>query len=105
DLTPLRDRHVAEAALTLNFEATGFGYASLTDECTFAVYGLTDDSEDNWFAETLTWENAPAFSADAGTVNTTKAVKLGTFTTPRGVVSGSFSIEGQALANFLNTDT
>jgi len=104
DLTPLRDRHVAEAALTLNFEATGFGYASLTDECTFAVYGLADDSQDNWSAETLTWENAPAFSPDAGTVDTAKAVKLGTFTTPRGVVSGSFSIEGQALANFLNTD-
>lgn len=105
DLAPLRDRHVAEASLTLNFEATGFGYASLTGECTFAVYGLTDDSQDNWSAETLTWENAPAFSPDAGTVDTTKAAKLGTFTTPRGVVSGTFSIEGQALAAFLNTDT
>jgi hypothetical protein len=104
DLAPLRDRRVAEASLTLNFEATGFGYASLTDECTFAVYGLTDDAQDNWSAETLTWENAPAFSPDAGTVDTTRAIKLGTFTTPRGVVSGTFTIEGQALADFLNTD-
>jgi anti-sigma factor RsiW len=103
DLTPLRDRRIAEAALTLNFEATGFGYASLTGECTFAVYGLTDHTQDDWSAESLTWENAPAFSVDAGTVDTNKAVKLGTFSTPRGVVSGTFSVEGQALAEFLNS--
>lgn len=105
DLTLLRERHVANASLTLNFEATGFGYASLTEECVFAVYGVTDDAQDDWSAETLAWENAPAFSADAGAVDTTRAVKLGTFTTPRGVVSGVFSIEGDALANFLNRDT
>jgi len=104
DLAPLRDRRVAEASLTLNFEATGFGYASLTGECTFAVYGLADDAQDNWSAETLTWENAPAFSPDAGTVDTSHAMKLGTFSTPRGVVSGTFAIEGQALADFLNAD-
>src|SRR5581483_12090727 len=95
---------VAGAVLTLNFEATGFGYASLTDECVFAVYGLIDDTQDDWSAETLTWENAPAFSPDAGAVDASRAVKLGTFTTPRGVVSGTFSIEGQPLADFLNAD-
>jgi hypothetical protein len=104
DLTSLRQRRVQDASLTLNFESTGFGYASLTDECTFAVYGLTDHTQDQWSADTLTWENAPAFSPDAGTVDTTRAVKLGTFTTPRGVVSGTFSIEGQPLADFLNSD-
>ena len=104
DLAPLRDRHVAEASLTLNFEATGFGYASLTGECTFAVYGLTDHTQDQWSAESISWENAPAYSPDAGAVDPEKAVKLGTFTTPRGVVSGSYSIEGPALADFLNAD-
>jgi hypothetical protein len=104
DLAPLRERKVADAALTLNFESTGFGYASLTGECAFAVYGLTDDAQDDWSGETLTWENAPAFSSDAGTVDPARAVKLGTFTTPRGVVSGAYSIEGQALTDFLNAD-
>lgn len=104
DLAPLRNRPVADASLTLNFEATGFGYASLTGECTFAVYGLLDDTQDDWSGETLTWENAPAFSPKAGAVDPNKAVKLGTFTTPRGVVSGTFSIEGPALAGFLNAD-
>ncbi|HSI15431.1 MAG TPA: DNRLRE domain-containing protein [Chthoniobacter sp.] len=104
DLASLRERKIADASLTLNFEATGFGYASLTGECTFAVYGLLDDALDDWSAETLTWDTAPAFSPNAGAVDPNKAVKLGTFTTPRGVVSGTFSIEGQALATFLNAD-
>lgn len=105
DLAPLRDRKVAEAALTLNFEPTGFGYASLlAGDCTFAVYGVTDDAQDEWSGETLTWENAPAFSPDAGSVNTAQAEKLGTFTMPKGVVSGAWSIQGAALAEFLNRD-
>jgi hypothetical protein len=104
DLSPLRSRNVTDATLTLNFESTGFGYASLTDECVFAVYGVTDDTQDDWSAESLTWENAPAFSPDAGSVDTTHAVKLGTFTMPRGVVSGAFSVGGEMLADFLNND-
>jgi hypothetical protein len=104
DLAPLRNRRVTEATLTLNFEATGFGYASLTGEHVFAVYGVTDDAQDAWSADTLTWDSAPAFSPDAGTVDTTRAVKLGTFSTLRGVVSGAYSIEGRALADFLTAD-
>jgi hypothetical protein len=104
DLSPLRNRKVATASLTLNFEPTGFGYASLIGDCTFAVYGLTDDTQDDWSAETLTWENAPAFTAEAGSVDVSHARKLGTFTTPRGVVSGAFSINASALADFLNAD-
>jgi hypothetical protein len=104
DLAPLRERKIADASLTLNFEATGFGYASLTSEHTFAVYGLTDESQDGWSADSLTWEDAPAFAPEAGKVDESRTVKLGTFTTPRGVVSGTYSIEGTALATFLNSD-
>ena len=104
DLAPLRARRVREAALTLNFEATGFGYASLTGACTFAVYGVTDEAQDAWSPETLAWENAPAFSPEAGAVDATRAVPLGTFTIPRGVVAGTYAIAGRALADFLNAD-
>lgn len=104
DLAPLRDRQVADASLTLNFESTGFGYASLTGEHTFAVYGVTDDQQDAWSADSLTWTNIPAFSPDAGSVDLSRAVKLGSFQLPRGVVSGSYAISGEALAGFLNKD-
>lgn len=104
DLAPLGRKQVADAALTLNFEATGFGYASLTGEHTFAVYGLTDDVQDAWSTDTLTWESAPAFSPDAGAVDPTRAVKLGTFVSPRGVVGGTYAISGAKLVEFLNGD-
>jgi hypothetical protein len=104
DLANVGAQRIADATLTLNFEATGFGYASLTGACTFAVYGVTDDAQDNWSAASLTWENAPAFSPDAGAADLGSAKKLGTFTLPAGVVSGAYSIEGPALADFLNTD-
>ncbi len=104
DLAALRNRRVADATLTLNFEATGFGYASLTGEHIFAVYGVTDDVQDAWSADTLTWESVPAFSPDPGAVDTTRAVKLGIFTTPRGVVGGTYAVASPALADFLNGD-
>lgn len=105
DLNATGARSIADAMLTLNFEATGFGYASLTGACTFAVYGLTDDAQDEWSSATLAWENAPAFSPEAGAVDLARARKLGTFTLPEGVVSGAYSIEGAALAEFLNRDS
>jgi hypothetical protein len=104
DLQPLGARRVIDAALTLNFESTGLGYASLTDACTFAVYGVTDESQDEWQSETLRWETAPAFSADPGAADVSRATQLGKFVLPRGVVSGSFGVSGEALARFLNTD-
>lgn len=104
DLATLGPQRIADATLTLNFEATGFGYATLTGESTFAIYGVTDEAQDGWTAASLTWENAPAFSPDAGTVDLAGAKKLGTFNMPANVVSGAYSIEGGALADFLNAD-
>jgi len=104
DLTALPPGGIAEAALTLNFEATGFGYASLLGPSTFAVYGVIDEAQDAWTADSLTWENAPAFSPEAGAVDPAHAVKLGTFAMPAGVASGSYAISGPALAGFLAAD-
>jgi ferric-dicitrate binding protein FerR (iron transport regulator) len=104
DLAPVQSRKVADATLMLNFEATGFGYASLTGDCTFAVYGLTAEAEDQWSGDTISWESAPAFAEDAGSVDLAKAVKLGTFIMPRGVMSGAYGISGPSLAAFLNSD-
>ena len=105
DLSALRSRGVEDAALTLNFEASGFGYATLSPECAFALYGVTDDSQNDWSAASLTWENAPAFSPDGGSVDLTRAVKLGTFTMPPGVVGGACTVNTPELAAFLTHDT
>ena len=104
DLSSLQGRQVSEASLSLAFEPTGWGYASLMPDAVFTVYGVTDDALDSWSADGLTWENAPANDIEGGGVVTGKAMKLGSFTMPQGVLEGVFSINSPELASFLNRD-
>lgn len=104
DLSPLQGREVTSASLTLWFEPTGWGYASLLPDCEFSVYGVKDDTQDAWTEDTLTWESAPANDMERAGVDLSKAVKLGSFVIPRGEVSGAFTIDGAQLAQFLTED-
>ncbi len=104
DLNPVAGKTIESARLTFNFDPTGFGFASLSVDSTFAVYGVTDETQDSWNPKELKWETMPAFSDDAGQVNTETAVKLGTFQILRGVQKGAYFIEGSGLADYLNRD-
>jgi hypothetical protein len=104
DLSSLQGREVASAALTLTFEPTGMGYASLLPDCEFSVYGVTDDTLDAWTEEGVNWENAPANAPHAAGVDPAKAVKLGSFTIPQGEMGGAYSVRGPELARFLSDD-
>ncbi len=104
DLATLADLRAQEASLTLVFEPTGFGFASFLGDAQFGVYGVTDDTLDNWSADKLDWTNAPAASEDAGSVDLSKVRKLGTFKLAEGTLSGAVSVSGKSLVEFLNTD-
>lgn len=105
DLKSLDGRPVESARLILNLLPSGFGYASLAADSTFSVYGLVDESLDDWSASGLRWEAAPA-NIDAGdAVDENLARKLGEFHVPRGRQTGQVSVEGSALCDFLNSDT
>lgn len=104
DLAPLKGREVTEATLSLAFEPTGWGYASLMPDAVFTVYGVTEDALDAWSASNLTWDNAPANEVSSGGVRPGQAVKLGSFTMPQGVLEGVFTVSTPELAAFLNAD-
>lgn len=104
DLAGTQGREIQEAGLTLTFEPTGWGYASHLPDAVFAVYGVTDESLDAWDETGLNWENAPANDAQGGAVVPEKAVKLGSFTMPQGVLEGAFTIDTPELASFLQSD-
>ncbi|MEW6303923.1 MAG: DNRLRE domain-containing protein [Verrucomicrobiota bacterium] len=104
DLASLDTRRLREASLVLRMEPSGYGYASLTPVSTFTVYGLTDQSLDNWPEAGITWDNAPANLPGGAEVDLTKAVPVGSFEVPEGLSSGEFTVSGPALADFLRQD-
>ena len=90
-------------SLHLSIQPSGFGFASLVPDSTFTVYGLNEDSSDNWSRKELTWDNAPA-NAGENELDFSKLTKLGTFEVKRGVYSGIVSMESEELKNFLIND-
>jgi len=72
----------------------------------FQVYGITDDSFDDWSSETMDWESAPANDLSNGTgLLPETATLLGSFQLPQGIQSGTFGIRGDALKQFLKADS
>ena len=75
-------------------------------DSTFSVYGLSDETEDNWKEDSLTWNKAPAHTAEYNAhLQQDKLTFLGQFIVEQGIQTGSRSIEGDALVAFLNSDT
>ncbi|SIN96381.1 FecR family protein [Singulisphaera sp. GP187] len=105
DLSPIADLKVVEATLSLTFAPSELGFASEVPDATFSVYGLSDESLDGWGEDSIRWENAPANLSGGAALALDKVVLLGRFEIIQGVLSGTRSIAGQALADFLNQDT
>ena len=111
DVSKFKGQTVADAELVLSIEPSDLGFATLVPDATFAVYGLTDESQDAWNENSLTWKDAPA-NKD-GTRNpavhhlpdSNKTALLGKFKIAQGVSRGSRSVRGQALVDFLTRDT
>jgi hypothetical protein len=74
-------------------------------DATFTLYGLTDESQDNWDEAALRWQTAPANRPGGAAVDPDKVVRLGSFVVEQGVTTGVRSVGGPALADFLNRDT
>jgi ferric-dicitrate binding protein FerR (iron transport regulator) len=108
DLSRFAGKPIADAEFVLHIEPSDLGFASLVPDAVFAVYGLTDESQDEWAEDGLNWNAAPAHDlADehhsAPVASATKL--LGHFTVPQGTTRGSFSIKGESLVGFLRGDT
>lgn len=108
DLKRFSGKRIAEAEFTLHVEPSDLGFASLVPDAVFAIYGLTDETQDGWDENELVWTQAPAHS-DAPEHRTAavngQAVKLGQFIVPQGTTRGAFTLKGEALVDFLRADT
>ena len=102
DVSQITPRNVKEAQLLLDPVPSGFGFSALVPDSRFAIYGVTDESLDDWSESDVRWASAPACD-DAGPLSS-RARKIGEFWIPRGG-SGAVTVRGDALADFIRKDT
>jgi ferric-dicitrate binding protein FerR (iron transport regulator) len=102
DLSPVAGMKVVDAQFSCSFAPTGLGFASEVPDAVFAVYGLTDETLDGWDERTLRWDNAPANRPGGTALDPEKVVLLDRFEIAQGVLTGTRSIAGPALVDFLN---
>lgn len=105
DLSFISGKTISEATLQLQGVATGIGFLSLTPDTTFSVYGLVDESEEDWNEDSLNWNNCPGMMADRETLDPSKTKRLGTFEVPIAETERSFRLDSPSLRNFLRSDT
>lgn len=108
DLAKFDKLHIEDAGITLNIEPSDLGFATLVPDSTFAVYGLTDETQDSWDESTITWRNAPARAVEEAAKHLpdpSKTVLLGKFVISQGTNRGARSISGREVAAFLRSDT
>ncbi len=106
DMRRFKGMKFREAELALAIRSSGLGYASVVPDSVFTVYGLRDQSLDEWDETSMTWQNAPANVLEHGSrLDESKTVKLGSFEIKQGVSSGFRGVEGELLTDFLNEDS
>ncbi len=108
DLADFNGARFEDAELILSIERSDLGFATLVPDSTFAIYGLSDESQDDWGEHAVHWKNAPAHDP-AGLQDhlpkSGESVFLGRIEIPQGVNHGTRTLRGQALVDFLNSDT
>ncbi len=93
-----------DASLDVTFAPTEIGYASNVPDSRFTVYGLIDETLDEWEPETLDWANFPG-NLPRNELRSPVWKPLGSFFIERGSRIGIRRIQGESLADFVRGDT
>ncbi|QDS89293.1 FecR protein [Rosistilla ulvae] len=105
DVASLQGLDIEQAELRLNLLPSDLGFASHQPDSTFHLFGLIDESRDDWDEQTITWENAPGQDPRAAAVDPTAAIALGSFEVRQGIQTGTVSVRTEQLKDFIAADT
>lgn len=106
DLSKLGTAKVKSVKFRIRAIPTGYGSASLIPEVArFALYGLTDESLDNWEDSKIKWENAPANKKEGYELDESKVAKLGQFDFKRSFQDGLITLSTEEITNFIKSDS
>ncbi|MDR3403680.1 MAG: FecR domain-containing protein [Chthoniobacter sp.] len=103
DVSQIPAAKVGEAQIILDPVPSGFGFSALVPDSHFAVYGITDESLDDWNEKEMRWATLPGSNDDGPNPNQTQ--RLADFWIPRGGTGGAITVRGDALADFIRHDT
>lgn len=95
---------ISNVILYLSYGPTELGYASSVPDSTFTVYGLTDESCDDWNPATIDWNGFPG-NGPRHTLDGAYWKPLGDFEIGQGSRSGMVEISGDVLKEFIRSDT
>lgn len=108
DLSKFAGEQIEDAELVLSIEPSDLGFATLVPDSTFAIYGLTEESADDWDEHEIAWKSAPAHNPDQSARHLPdpgKVVLLGHIEIAQGVSRGSRTLSGPALLDFIKKDS
>ncbi len=105
DLRELIGQRIGEVELNLTFAPTGFGFATLTPDASFHVYGLIDERLDDWDEEEIRWKNAPGCKNPREPLDDSLVQYIGSFEIAQGEQSVNKNVKGERLKRFLEQDT
>lgn len=105
DVSSAKDLEINSAELRFTLVPSELGYVTRQKDAVCHVYGIIDESLDDWNEQSINWQNAPAnaYAADAVDPNLTRA--LGSFVIPQGVQTGSVGMKSDSIREFIESDT
>jgi len=105
DLSLTDPAEVDDAELQLHGVDTAMGYLSQVSDTTVSVFGLTNEAEDFWSADSVTWKSSPASVGGKVDVDPDQTTMLGQFTISPSRATGLFTLTDSRLTEFLRRDT
>ena len=107
DLGAAVGRPLDSASLNLNLVPSGIGFAAyLPDEVSFAVYGIVDESQEDFSTVNPKWQEVPGYvEGHEDRVNEAETMLVGRIQIPSGLQRGNFQISGAPLHEFISKDT
>ena len=106
DLASIKGRKIKDVKRKLRMVPTEWGEVALIpNDVKFTIYGLTDETLDNWNENKIKWENAPANIQKGYSLRQSKVIKVAEFGFERSVIDKLITVNGAELQKFLEADT
>lgn len=105
DLSLTNPAEVVAAELQLHGVDTAMGYLSQVSDTTISVFGLTNEAEDFWSADSITWQSSPASVGGKVDVDPEQTMLLGQFSISPSRTTGLFTLSDSRLTEFLRRDS